>query len=468
MQNLRMPSLASRLLVPALLVSAAFLARAAGAGDPPPTPVPDPAPAPDAPPDEPESHAAPLDAQIAAAIQKGIGYLRTQQKSGGSWGEINSKNPTYVGKGTGYTHPAGPTAMALYAMLKCGVPASDPAVKSGFAALKKIPITPSTSGYELSASLLAVTAVADPFKKVKDERAAGARVRLTGEFRDWATVLQAALVARRGPKGWRYGLNSVDPGGKEDVSSTQLAVLALSAADRCGVMTDPSVYADVATFVLTLQEPSGPETERAVRARKKPRATAKAPDEGYAKPKDTPDVPPKDHARGFHYSIHPTTLEHDKGITGARTASGVGTLALARWALDGPEARGLKKGSRPSSAAIEQAMYDGLAWLAYNWSPWAHENNRNIYYLYCVERAMDLTGAERLGEHLWYLEMVERLLPEQNPEKGFWDTKDGQTGDKSAVIDTSLALLFLRRAAKNGVPVPIVTGGDDAPPTDNR
>ena len=47
------------------------------------------------------------------------------------------------------------------------------------------------------ATLLAVTAVADPFKKGKDSNAAVAKLRLTGEWRAWATTLQAGLVARR-------------------------------------------------------------------------------------------------------------------------------------------------------------------------------------------------------------------------------------------------------------------------------
>ena len=294
-------------------------------------------------------------------------------------------------------------------------------------------------------------------------------IRMTS--RHWATSLQSALVARRSPRGWRYMANSTDPGGKEDVSSSQLAVLALASADRCGVATDNSVYADAAAYMITLQQAEGPETERAVRPRKKQQGEKKDDGGGYVKPQKPDEAPPKDHARGFLYSVHPTTKEHDKVVTGARTACGIGALALARWALDGPDARSLKKGSRPAPKALEQAIYDGLAWLALNWSPWGNPGSasgRNIYYLYCVERAMDLTGAERLGNHLWYLEMVEQLLPQQDEKKGFWDTKDTQVGDRNPVVDTSLALLFLRRAAKGGVPVPITTGGDDAPPVDNR
>jgi hypothetical protein len=354
-------------------------------------------------------------------------------------------------------------------MLKCDIPLTDPAVKAGFAWLKHAGGGSQYSAYEISAALLAVTAVADPFKKDKDRRAAGARVRLTGEWRDWATSLQATLVGRRAPRGWRYQLGLKVAGGPEDISSTQLAVLALAAADRCGVTAETSVYADAAAYVMTLQEAEGPETERAVRPRRKPQSAKPPQDDRYSKPKPD-EAPPRDHARGFVYSVHPTTHADDKVATGARTACGIGTLALARWALDGPDAKPLKKGTRPPAKALEQAIYDGLAWHALNWSPWDNPgtSGRNIYYLYCVERAMDLTGAERLGEHFWYLEMVEQLLAQQNDKKGFWDTHDEQIGDRNPVIDTALALLFLRRAAKGGVPVPITTRGDDETPLDNR
>ena len=443
-----------RILLPAALLAAATIARA----DDPPS---EPAPAPEAP----EAAAAPLDAQIAAAIEKGVAFLRSQQRASGTWGDIGTHSKSYKGTTEVYQYPIGPTSLALYALLKCDVPPTDPAIKNGFAWLKKAGVSTGTTAYEVSAALLAVTAVADPFKKTKDGRAAGAKVRLVGEWRDWATTLQGQLVARRSPRGWRYEKNSNNPGGPEDVSSTQLAVLALASADRCGVTTDPAVFADAAAYVLTLQEAEGPAADRAVRPRAKPR-TGKAPDDGYAKPKPPEDASPKDRARGFRYSVHATADAEDKTPTGARTACGVGALALARWALDGPDGRAAKKGPRPSSAEIEQSIYDGLAWLATNWSPWDHPR-RNVYYLYCVERALDLTGAERLGDHLWYLEMVEQLLPRQHP-KGFWDTKDEQVGDRNPVVDTSLALLFLRRAAKGGVPVPIVTGDDDEPPVENR
>ena len=44
---------------------------------------------------------------------------------------------------------------------------------------------------------------------------------------------------------------------------------------------------------------------------------------------------------------------------------------------------------------VDQAIYDGLAWLDRNWSSFSNPRSRygyHIYYLYCMERAMDILG----------------------------------------------------------------------------
>jgi hypothetical protein len=446
--------------LPALALAAALCGVARGDDPPPPGMDETPPPA-----DEPESPAAALDGKIKLAIDRGVEFLKSRQMQGGTWGDIGTHVKTYAGGNNAYQHPLGPTAMALYAMLKCEVPEKDPVIRSGLAWLQKAGVQPNTSSYELSAVILAVTATADPFKKSKDSRAAGDRVRLAPAYKKWVMDLTAALLDRRGPAGWRYRKNATDPGGTQDVSGTQFALLALTAADRCGLPVDRAVWADAAAYVLTLQEADGPETERAVRPRRSKKAPPPKPDpdkDPYAPPK--PDKPPMDRARGFHYSIHPTTPEHDKNITAARTACGIGSLALARSGLDPDGRRASSKGA-PDPKKVEQGIYDGLAWLTTHWDPWSNPGagHKNIFYLYSVERAMDMVGAARLGDHIWYLEMVEQLLPKQDSAKGFWDTHDAQVGDRNPVVDTAFALLFLRRASDNVVPVPVLTGGDDAP-----
>jgi hypothetical protein len=114
-------------------------------------------------------------------------------------------------------------------------------------------------------------------------------------------------------------------------------------------------------------------------------------------------------------------------------------------------------------------VYDGLAWLDEHWT--ATENPESggswsLYHAYCVERAMDLVGVFRLGDHLWYTEIAEHLFATQE-ESGRWDR--GDTGHKKgAALDTCFALLFLSRATAGTIPYPSVTGGSESPPADTR
>jgi hypothetical protein len=149
------------------------------------------------------------------------------------------------------------------------------------------------------------------------------------------------------------------------------------------------------------------------------------------------------------------------------TACGLGLIQMARYAL-AERSDGVWKAR--DQAAIQQAVYDGLAWLDRHWSAYENpgkrsENVYHVYYLYCVERAFDLLGNQRLGVHMWYAEMAGQLLARQSP-KGFWDSQS--THKPGAVLDTSFALLFLKRATKTDLREPEVTGPSDAPPTDNR
>jgi hypothetical protein len=409
--------------------------------------------------------------RVGKSIDRGVAWLKKKQGSNGSWGEIKGDrfyDPN--AKGTPYVHPAGPTGLALYALLKSGVPAEDPVVKKGFAFLQKNYRQPGSS-YEVSAVLLAVTATADPFKKSKASRAAGDRVKLTGEMRKWAEFLHGVLLRKHKQLGWRYNTEvpghtfPIQPGGDQDTSSTQLATLALLAADRCGILTPSQVWADAIAWVLAQQETTGPEADRAVFPKgeepgaKKP----KAGDDRYGKP-PPPGAPPKDRERGFSYIKSETLPAHEGKPTRSMTACGISTLLTARYVLTKRDDRVWKK---LDAKAVQQAIYDGYAWLNGFWSSSSNSSGigYHIYYQYCVERACDLTGNALIGTHNWYQEMGEELLGSQKDE-GQWDT--GSTHQPKDVLDTCFALLFLKRATRGGIPYPTVTGGSDEPPVDAR
>jgi hypothetical protein len=126
---------------------------------------------------------------------------------------------------------------------------------------------------------------------------------------------------------------------------------------------------------------------------------------------------------------------------------------------------------------VDTAIWDGLAWMDRNWSPFTNPRSRygyHIYYLYCVERAMDIMGHRLLGKRLWYPLGAKEILKRQRhakvqvpKEKGkgteerpgvFWNTN--ATHDPKDVLDTCFALLYLKRATQGLAPPPaVVTKG---------
>ena len=417
--------------------------------------------------------------KVQRAVDRGVKWLKQRQLPDGSWGLVEG-NAAYGGgnTGTAYKHPAGATALALYTLLKCKEPVTDPVVMKGFKYLRDKQKQPG-GAYETSMMLLAVTAVADPFKKVKASEAQGDKVKFpAGDWRDWAQKLHDNLLAKRAKAkmlGWRYmveGNVATPPGGNEDLSSTQLAVLSLLAAERCGIKTDSKVWNDVIGYSMKQQADDGPEWDRSVYDRKKGPDGAKAspggsdPEKGrYAPPPGA--KPTKDKARGFAY-IKSDKLSADEGQpTGGMTACGIGNIMVARYVLSKRED---KAWANRDQKAVQQSIYDGCAWLDANWLTYGNpgkqsENVYHIYHMYCCERAFDLIGNNLLGKHYWYNDFAGELVARQH-EKGFWNSNS--THKPEEVLDTCFALLVLKRSTKGGIPYGSITGGGDEPPEDNR
>jgi hypothetical protein len=504
----------------------------------------------------------PFAEQVSRAIDRGTQWLRSRPKlfeipdaeepKGAHWGLIKGEKIYGGGTGKQYQHPAGPTALALYTLLKCDVSPKERVIQYGFNWLRQIhqvteewdahsfgegkvrhwTHTVAGSSYELSAMILALTALYDPHKESARSQEARLKGRLkikNKEDRLWLQQMVTALVNRRGQPtptpipidkssmerfadptkeedvpeppeserperkdrlGWRYntpnlnlaqvqvqktskgtrrntdgaGRNvSVPPHANQDLSSTQLAALALYAAQPFGAKFDPSVWIDIAEFTLSHQETDGPDHQR-----HDPVLTSG----GYAAPVDK--------ARGFMY-IRGSPDGTEGKATGSMTACGIANLLLAKDALSRT-----KKGQKLWKEAeidhrVEKGIWDGLAWLDLNWSAFTNTKSSygyHIYYLYAIERAQDLRGKELIGKHLWYREGALEILKRQQAAKVIDPTKRGArekdgvfwmtnaTHEPKDVLDTCFALLFLKRATKEMVPAPITPA--DQGPVDNR
>jgi len=388
--------------------------------------------------------------QVNTAILKGISWLRKKQARSGSWGEVKGSGLYGGGQGPGYDHPAGPTALALYTLLKCKVPERDPLIRKGFEYVKKHYKRP-TGSYETSVLLLAVCATADNMKTFKASTAKAKQIKpkLGGEYRKWAQQLVDHLVSKRVDRGWRYQVNAAGStvGGENDLSSMQLATLALFSAHQLGIKVKPDVWEGILSYSLDQQEDTGPEMVYVDPATKESRSSK---------------------ARGYSYIKGDQTPKHGSAC-GSMTACGLANVMMARFVLSDGARQQKQWDARPDAAKVQQAVYDGLAWIDRNWSPFENPPGRpqsyHVYYLYSLERAMDLIGDQLVGKHPWYSEMGQGLINSQRDD-GSWYTDS--THDPKDTLDTCFALLFLKRATKGSIPFPSVTGGSDEPPADER
>jgi hypothetical protein len=451
--------------------------------------------------------------QIDKAIDNGVKWLlarptiiQARKVQMAHWGLIKGKRIYGGGEGAGYPHPAGPTALALYTLLKCGVDPKHPIVEKGFNWLQE-PHTrqaqydgPAAPGftwsyieplgsYELSAVILALTAKYDKYKRSQNTKTRRRRGKLKirdKDDREWLQNLVTALVERRGmpnmaaPQnerlGWRYNLKQfklsrgrqtvtmggggVPPHANQDLSSTQLAALALYAAHQFGAKVPLDVWLDIVQFTLSHQEEDGPKHQRH--------------DPGYHKD----GGPPMDRARGFMYIRGSPDGNEGKAI-GSMTGCGVVNLLLARdVVLESRKGQKLWR-ERGFEKRVDTAIWDGLAWLDVNWSPFNNpkHGSYHLYYLYAIERAMDIRGKQLLGKHVWYREGARAILDHQKKTKMknpleprapeidcvHWNTQS--THEPEDVLDTCFALLFLKRATKGLVPTITGAGGS---PVDNR
>ena len=385
--------------------------------------------------------------QVARAIEKGAAWLIKRQAANGSWGGIQF-NAAYGGQGSGgEAMHAGPTALALYALLKCKVPLKHPSVRRGFDFLDKEHRLPESS-YETSMLLLAVTATADNHKMSASKRKT--KPKLSGRYRSWANKLAKHLVEKREARGWRYNTRRPDttPGGPQDLSSTQLAALALFAADRLGIHVRDAVWEDILAFSLDQQLEDGQEVV-------------------YRDPVD-PTRTRTARARGFAY-IRAAEDPDEAAPRGGMTACGLANLEMARFILSDGGSKRDAWDKRDDAPRVQTAMYDGLAWLDLHWSPFEdpgaqRKNVYHLYWMYALERAMDLIDLRLVGSHAWYAEMGQELLNRQRAP-GSWVTRPGRGHD---VLDTCFALLFLKRSTKDVIPFGSITGGSRTDPADNR
>ncbi|HVE41936.1 MAG TPA: prenyltransferase/squalene oxidase repeat-containing protein [Planctomycetota bacterium] len=191
-----------------------------------------------------------------------------------------------------------------------------------------------------------------------------------------------------------------------DNSVTAYAVLGLHAAARAGVDLDPTVLERSRAWWVTCQNKDG----------------GWGYNEAGSLGQDAPDK-----------SEYTTNTSY-----GSMTASAVAALAAIR------ELRG---------GEGDVALRRGIEWIGANFA--ADHNPRKtpgflpLHWLSMASRGGQLLAVEHFGSHEWYAEGADFLLASQRPG-GEWTAEQGEfmKAERMDVLDTCLAILFLRRESR--------------------
>ncbi|MHC4662759.1 MAG: hypothetical protein ACYS8W_13845 [Planctomycetota bacterium] len=430
--------------------------------------------------------------KVEAAIKKGVEWVKGKQAADGSW----------ASDGAGHTNvfTMGYTALCTFALLKGEVGPNDPVIVKAFTYLKDAELkhTYSVACYVLALEARYAPPPPKPAKKgEKKKKDPYATVPYEEQMkRNWhgkATPhdrkkmqeLIDWLVSKQTDTVWRYPKGTgVMPAGDScevDNSNTQYVLLALNAGRRCGCKIAPDVWIKTAKYFVEEQEKDGPEVKPFIvpaadlpiaklkkiqkeflkklhTARKKAQAK-----KTFAGKKEREEMEEEEEKKGPRTSvIDPEELKfgvesHEmkargwsytpkgKGgkarsetATGSMTTSGVAALVICKAAL---EPLRVWKGMRKDT---NQAIRDGAAWLAHNFSDSSNPNSTQhyYYYLYGLERAGVLSCCEMFGEHDWYGKGANAILARQNAD-GSWPNNDRFSG---ATANTCFCILFLKRA----------------------
>ena len=203
--------------------------------------------------------------------------------------------------------------------------------------------------------------------------------------------------------GWGYGpkhpTTRLEPT-RTDSSNTQLAVLALREAAERGAVLPKALWLGVGKFWTGSQNSDG----------------------------------------GWGYVPPSTTGSRLKGSShGSMSAAGVASLLSLM-------------GSGWATADDQKTLGNGFAWLTKNYSVqgvpgwvWLPSDRWPYYYLWTLARAANHAGADQIGSHIWYRELVAEVLSHQRRD-GSWSTAAAGKPPTDAVVRTCFALLALMQA----------------------
>ncbi len=313
-----------------------------------------------------------LQPKINTAIDRSVENILRQQNRDGSWGySINS-------------YRNGPTALAVYALAKSGLPPEHPSIQ---AALRFLAAKDPSKVYSFGCQLLALASVG-----IK-----------TKEHRNWARRLTTKLISLESqtePGGWAY------PTGAVDLSNTQFAALGFFGAAQLEIPVAPEVWRRMVKKTIHHQPFLKASGQRSGKAGSGTRS--------------------KEQIGGYTYYPGGRTYPE----SGSMTTAGLCVLALANRLC--PDDLGGK-----TLRALHRSKSQALRWLSDNFTVSTNPGypSTTYYYLYGVERVGALLDLKEIGGTPWYRAGAQWLVGKQS-DNGDWGRFD----------ETCFGLLFLTRA----------------------
>jgi len=344
--------------------------------------------------------------EVNEAIDRGLKWIwRRYSEKDGHWGAH-------------YEHLSGPTALSLLTILKGSLDRKDPRLNRAMAWMVDQAFVHT---YDVAISIMAIEAYYSPKDPVDRFRTGEAeldlRAKIDPAHARWVADAAKWLAVNMTAGMWSYP--STDAGAR-DFSNTQVGVLGLFSAARCGAPIDGALCLRIVETYLKDQEKKGPRIEM---------STSPEGAEGKTAARQPAE------ARGWSYYDVVTVAPY-----GSMTTAAISSLTILDALLRRVQA---VKYDKTDQAKVRVAIRDGWAWLQHQWTVKGnprHGRNWLYYYLYGLERCGMLGGVAKVGERDWYVEGATLLVSNQAPD-GAW-----HTGKYVNIYDICFAVLFLKRA----------------------
>ncbi len=318
--------------------------------------------------------------KVRQAMDRGVRFLKNRQDANGSWHKIH-----------GYER-CGSTALAVLAMMSCGVPKNDPAIQKAMTYLRLFPGDEAGQNYSLSLQTMAFCLV----EPEQDRELIRANVKLLEKRQVRGNSVHAG--------GWHY-----TEGILSDLSNSQFSILALYEAERVGVNAQRETWSRAFRYWSKTQNTQGSQNGSW----------------GY-----TPTE------NGSNY------------VRGSMTCAGIASLIVTSGVLGSGGA--LVRGDRidcfqPNRGEAAEQIQKGLAWLGRHFSVSQNPafGGYLYYYLYALERVGRMTNHRFIADHDWYREGADKLLQLQDDIDGGW-----RNISEPDIVATSFALLFLSKGRR--------------------